>query len=145
MSPYAHLSAEVMNEGKSKRQGTAVSIFVGIGLFFILPLALEPVLTQPTRVFLPVFMACYFVAALGLALQWPQVSWRVGLWLFLLWPAFLLFAVFLSADRPWNWKGDLLSLAAYGSMLVAACFGGWLGAFVSKRRRKALDTGQPSP
>jgi hypothetical protein len=134
-----------MNEQQRKRQGIAIAILLGIALFFILPLALEPGLTQPARVFLPVFIGCYFIAALGLALLWPQVSWRIGLWLFLLWPAFLLFAVFLSADQRWNWRGDLLSLAAYASMFFAACFGGWLGAFISKRRRKALDTSQPSP
>jgi|ERR1044072_66050 hypothetical protein len=132
-----------MHDDKSKRQGTAVAIFLGIGLFFILPLALEPVLSQPARLFLPVFMGSYFVTALGVALLWPQVSWRVGLWLFLPWPPALLFSFFLTADQSWPWKavlGDLLSLAAYALMFIAACFGGWLGAVISNRRRNVIDS-----
>jgi hypothetical protein len=131
-----------MQDGKSKRQVTAFAILVGIGLFFILPLVLQPVLNQPARVFLPVFMGCYFVAALGLALLWPQVSWRVGLWLFLPWPPALLFSFFLAADQPWPWKavlGDLLSVGAYALMFIAACFGGWLGALTSRKRSNVSD------
>ncbi len=124
------------NEKKSKHQGMAISIFVGIGMFFILPLVLGPVLRQPAWLYLPIFMACYFLIALVLALNWSPMSWQVGLWLFIPWPPALLFAEFLSADQPWNWKGDLLSVAAYASMFIAACFGGWLGAFINTRRTK---------
>ena len=125
-----------MKNESRRHQGIAISIFVGIGMFFILPLVLAPVLRQPAWLYLPIFMACYFLIALVLGFIWSPVSWQVGLWLFIPWPPALLFAEFLSADQPWNWKGDLLSVAAYASMFIAACFGGWFGTLVDTRRTK---------
>ncbi len=125
-----------MRNEKGKGQGIAVSIFVGIGLFFILPLILTPIFRQSAWVYLPVAMGCYFVAAVTLGIYWPVLNWRIGLWLFAPWPPALLFAEFLSADQPLNWKGDLLSLGVYVLMLIAACFGGWFGTLVDTRRTK---------
>jgi hypothetical protein len=121
---------------RSKRQGIAISVFTGIAAFFLLPLMLWPILDRPDWLYLPVLSAAYFLIAVVIGYFWPPVGWKTGLWLFLPWPPALLFAEFLSADKPWDWKGDLLSLAAYASMLVAACLGGWLGAVISKRRGK---------
>ena len=105
-------------------------------MLIILPLVLAPVLRQPAWLYLPIFMGCFFVAGFALSLIWSRLGWQVGLWLFIPWPPVLLLGEFLSADKPWNWKGDLLSLGAYALMLIAACFGGWFGAFINTRRTK---------
>jgi hypothetical protein len=116
------------------KQGIAVSILFGVAFFFTLPFLLAPVYTASIWIFLPTLMSCYFAAGLTLGLFWPQLSWRVGLWLFLVWPPMLLFALFLAADAgPWNWKGELISLGEYALMMIAACIGGWLGSTISKR------------
>src|SRR6267378_1063534 len=125
-----------MRNKQSKWQAIAVSICVGIGMLIILPLVLAPVLRQPAWLYLPIFMGCFFVAGFALSLIWSRLGWQVGLWLFIPWPPVLLLGEFLSADKPWNWKGDLLSLGAYALMLIAACFGGWFGAFINTRRTK---------
>jgi len=68
-----------MKNESRRHQGIAISIFVGIGVFFILPLVLAPVLRQPAWLYLPIFMACYFLIALVLGFIWSPVSWQVGL------------------------------------------------------------------
>ncbi len=97
---------------QKKRQGIAISIFTGIAAFFLLPLMLWPIMNRPVWLYLPVFSVAYFLIALLIGYFWSPVGWKIGLWLFLPWPPALLFAEFLSADKPWDWKGDLLSLAA---------------------------------
>lgn len=131
--------------GENRNQGIAVTILVGIAAFFIFPLSLSPLLTRPAWVYVPIFMGCYLMVAFVLGFVWKQLSWRIGLWLFLIWPPALLLAYYLAADAgPWNWKGELLSLSAYALMLMAACFGAWLGAAISSSREKKLTMASPS-
>ena len=117
-----------------KNQGIAISIFLGIALFFTLPFMLAPVYAGPIWIFLPVLMSCYFAVALILGFFWRELSWRIGLWLFLVWPPALAFAAFLAGEQPWHWKRELISISQYPAIMVAACVGGWLGRFISRRR-----------
>lgn len=106
-----------------------LAIFLGEGALFYAFLALG-----------------YAVIAGVVAYIWPQLGWRTGLWFFVSFP-FVVLAAFLFSDPPArpNWRAELTVLLAYaGSGLAGACFGGWLGAMISKRRAKKLDAAPPA-
>ena len=81
----------------------------------------------------------YMVAGLVLGFIWPNMSWRLGLWLFSVWPPIILL-MFLFSDPPpiIPWKKELLSLLGYLMILPGACLGAWIGSIL--RRRFSSDT-----
>ena len=80
-------------------------------------------------------IATYGVAGIVFGFIWPSSSWRLGLYLFAVWPPLLLFPVLLSGGKgiPFHWRAELLNLLGYFLILVGACVGAWLGAFIARR------------
>jgi len=114
-----------------------IGILVGIALFCGLPVTIHFLLGDETPLYLPILSTAYGVSGFVLGFLWPQMSWRLGLCLFAIWPPMLLFALFLSADKPiLNWRAELLDLLGYALILFAGCFGAWLGAAMAVRVRK---------
>ncbi len=83
------------------------------------------------------FYCVVVVQGLGaflLSFSWPNLSWRVGLWMFSVWILILLFAVILGG--PPTKMVDLYDAATYLWILFSGCVGGWLGAIIGRRLRK---------
>ena len=75
----------------------------------------------------------YGVAGLVLGFVWPNSGWRLGLYLFAVWPAVLLFGLFLAWEQPANVRATLMNLLGYLLILVGACAGAGLGALIARR------------
>jgi uncharacterized membrane protein YfcA len=122
-----------------------ISFGVGGGVLFIIEPMLALLVSEGAVYFCLLALSYTFFAAV-VAYIWPQLGWRTGLWFFVGFP-FVVLAAFLFSDPPPrpNWRAELTGLLAYaGSGLVGACFGGWLGAMISTRRRRKLNTAPPS-
>lgn len=122
-----------LSRGKSNHRAKAVAVLLGIALFFTLPLVVGFILGDDTPLFLPLLITSYGVSGLILGFTWPDMSWRLGLWLYLIWPAMLLFMFFLSAEQPSDWKRESRDLFGFFLILIAACLGARLGAFIRQR------------
>jgi len=107
-----------------------VVVVVGIGVGFSIPIIAGFFFGETLIPFYCVVIA-QGISGIILSFVWPQMSWRVGLWLFAIWPLILLFAILL-AGLP-RQKQDLFEALTYVWILVAGCIGGWLGAFIARR------------
>jgi hypothetical protein len=112
-----------------------LAVFVGVVLFFILPITVGNRLGDDTPLLLPIIIAAYTVCGVVLGLVWHDDGWRLGIYLFAIWPPALLFAIFLAGELPWTrstvWR-DLKDLLGYMLILVGACLGAWLGAMIRR-------------
>jgi len=82
---------------------------------------------------LPLLITAYGISGVGLGFFWPNIGWRLGLYLFAIWPPVLLFSVFLAGEVPWNIRAELRSLFGYCLILIAACIGGWVGSVIGRQ------------
>jgi hypothetical protein len=121
-------------------------IATGVGGAFLI--AIGPLLVVAVRtewLLNCLLVLSYAAGAAVVAHIWPQLSWRTGLWFFLFLPPALLASFFFTGTEvPIKWQAELRDLFQYVWGLVGACFGGWLGATISKSRRKKLNTAPPS-
>jgi hypothetical protein len=112
-----------------------LAVFVGVVLFFILPITIGNWLGDVTPLLLPIIIAAYAACGVVLGIVWHNDGWRLGIYLFAIWPPALLFAIFLSGELPWTrstvWR-DLKDLLGYMLILVGACLGAWLGAMIRR-------------
>jgi hypothetical protein len=111
----------------------ALAFFVGAILFFFLPAALSVLLGNDTSLMLPLLITAYGASGVALGFFWPNIGWRLGLYLFAIWPPVLLFSVFLAGEVPWNLRAELRSLVGYFLILIAACLGGLVGSLIGRR------------
>lgn len=75
----------------------------------------------------------YSVAGLVLGFVWPNSSWRLGFYLFAVWPPVLLVGAFLAWEQPATVRPTLMNLLGYLLILVGACVGAGLGALIARR------------
>ena len=122
-----------------------LAVFVGVALFFFVGTVPASVLGDYSRLLVPIDIAAYGVAGIVFGFVWPKVGWRLGLYLFAVWPPMLLFMLFLGGEalmaRPVNSKGILRDLLGYLLIGVAACLGAALGAFIRRQRATSLSSG----
>jgi hypothetical protein len=114
----------------------AVSVLLGVTLFFILPITVGNRLGDDTPLLLPIIIAAYTVCGVVLGFVWHDDGWRLGIYLFAIWPPALLFAIFLAGELPWTFSSvwrDLKNLLGYLLILVAAGLGSGLGSFIRRR------------
>jgi hypothetical protein len=114
-----------------------IAVFLGFGLFSIVTLFAWVFFgSSPSYPFL-LLMLSHAITAAVLGYSWPQMAWRVGLWMFLPWPLFLLVGFFLTGEylitREANRKDVFVVLLFCFSMLPVGCIGGWLGG-IAKRQ-----------
>ena len=116
-----------------------VAVTVGIVVLFSITLFPATWLAPVLAIF--AFYATLY-AALGalLGFIWPNISWRLGLWLFAIWPPMLLLMLLLGADAVNDWRREAFSLLGVLLILLAGCLGAWLGGSLSRRRRKESET-----
>jgi len=114
-----------------------VAFFVGILSFLTVPPVIGLVFGQYTLYPFYFLVLSQGIAGLILALIWPRIGWRLGLWLSAIWPFLLLMMAFLGGEElRWaNWKRDASEALTYLWILIAGCVGAWLGAFIARRFR----------
>jgi hypothetical protein len=123
------------------------SKIIAVGVGGALLLAMGPLLAITDRadwLSYCLLTLSYAVIAGVVAFIWPQLNWRTGLWFFVFVPPSLLVSLFFTAEVPINWNAELKSLSEYALAFASACFGGWLGAMISKSRGKKLNTAPPA-
>src|ERR1700694_4297345 len=103
-----------------------LAVIVGVALLFFV--AFVPTLWWSESSSLILFsfdIATYGVAGIVFGFIWPNSGWRLGLYLFAVWPPLLLFPVLLSGGKgiPFHWRAELLDLLGYFLILVGACVG----------------------
>ena len=122
----------------------ALAVFVGTALFFILPITIGSLLGDNTPLYLPLLVAPYGMSGAFLGFLWPDVGWRLGLWLSAIWPPMLLFMLFLGGDALMkehvDLKGTVRDLLGYLMIMIAACLGAEVGAIIRRRRRADSST-----
>jgi hypothetical protein len=119
-----------------------LAVFVGVVLFFILPITIGNWLGDDTSLMLPIIIAAYIVCGVVLGIVWHNDGWRLGIYLFAIWPPALLFAIFLAGEMPWTFSSvwhDLRDLLGYMLILVGACLGAGVGSII-RRRLQGVQT-----
>lgn len=114
----------------------ALAVFVGAILFFFEATVPALLLGDHSPLLVPLDVAVYGVAGVIFGFLWPSVGWRLGLYIFAIWPPVLLFSVFLAGEVPWNMRAELRGLLGYLLMLIAGCLGAELGAHIARRKNK---------
>lgn len=115
----------------------ATAILAGVALPFVVFLPLNFVLGFESPLLWPMTVMAYALAGAALGFFWPRQRWRLGVWLFAVWPPLLVLAALFSDGPllgPAGWKGLLQDLAAYSLMLVASCLGAEAGAVIGRRQ-----------
>ncbi len=117
-----------------------LAVLVGVALFLFVAFV-PPLWFEDSELLLFLFyIATYSLAGFVMGFIWPNNGWRLGLYLFAIWPPMLLFAAFLSGEQPWHVKAELMSLLGYLLILVGACVGAWLGAYIARRASTKTST-----
>lgn len=119
------MTAETVNVNALR--GKIVAVLLGITLFFALPFISSYIFGPYSSWYLALAIALQAVSGAALGFVWPHLSWRLGLWLFAIWPPMLLVMLFLGADAVTDWRREAFSLLAVLLILLAGCLGGWLG------------------
>lgn len=78
-------------------------------------------------------LTVYAVAGLVLGFVWPNSGWRLGFYLSAVWPPVLLAGAFLGWEQSATVRATLMNLLGYLLILVGACVGTGLGAFIGRR------------
>lgn len=113
-----------------------VAVLLGIILFFALPFVSDSLLGENTWRYLVLAIASYGVSGVVLGFIWPNISWRLGLWLFAIWPPMLLLMFFFSDPPPVvHWKQEILGFLGVLLILPGASTGAWLGSLIGRRVR----------
>ena len=116
------------------------AVVVGVGLL-LLGAVVPPRWFGDSSLWLFSFdVSIYGVAGLVLGFIWPNSGWRLGFYLVAIWPPMLLFATFLAWEQPLTVRAILMSLLGYLLILVGACVGAWLGAFIARRASTKTST-----
>jgi len=117
-----------------------VAIVVGILLLLVPAFLFEE--AESAFIYFSIQIAIYSLAGVILGFTWPDMGWRSGVWLYTIWPFFVL-GIFALSDRPpvIRWKEELISLIAILLILPAASAGGWFGAALRTRisRNRTLE------
>ena len=87
-------------------------------------------------------IASFAVSGILLGLIWPQVGWRLGFYLFIVWPLYIVGTVAFS-DPPAviRWKDELLGLGSYLLILPGSTLGAWLGSRLRSGRSNDTTIG----
>ena len=110
------------------------AVTIGIGLFFFVAFLPAQLFGNAVWLWVAADIVSYTIGGVVLGFIWPDMSWRLGIWLFAVWPLIILLA-FLISDPPRviNWKEELLSLLGYLMILPGACLGAWIGSLLRLR------------
>lgn len=130
--------AEISSEQRGNPFPQILAILVGLTLFFVLATVPASIFGDHSPYLLTIDIVAYGIAGIVLGFFWPKLGWRLGLYLFAVWPPMLLFMLFLGGENltngPVNWKGILSDLIGYLMIGVAACVGAALGSAIKRRR-----------
>jgi hypothetical protein len=111
-----------------------VAVLLGITLFFALPFVSDSLLGENTWWYL---VLSYGASGVVLGFIWPNMSWRLGLWLFAIWPPMLVLMLFFSDPQPVvHWKREILGFLGFFLILPGASTGAWLGSLIARRVKK---------
>jgi hypothetical protein len=116
-----------------------IAVFLGFALVFFIT-TLGWYFPETSLYPFLLLMLSHVVAATVLGYMWPHIGWRIGLWMFVPWPLFVLVLFLLTGDYLLspraNGKDILVVLLFCFSMLPLGCIGGWLGALMAGRYKK---------
>ena len=133
--------ADATSEGLKAR---LIAFITGVAMVFLLMPVYEYIVGTRTGYVVLVDIAVYGLAGLIFGYLWPGAGWRLGLYLFAIWPPLLLFSLFLGGEAlmegPVDWRGMFRDHAGYLLMGVAACVGAWLGAWLRRWRLKPVSS-----
>ena len=123
------------------------AVAAGIALFFFVGLVSDAWSKASSLVLFTFFVGTYSLAGIAIGFIWPNSGWRLGLFLFAVWPPFILLN-FLFSDPPpvIHWKEELVGLFAYLLILPGATFGAWVGSIIRRRHtsnRESLGVKPP--
>jgi hypothetical protein len=115
-------------------RGRICAVVAGIGLLLFVAFLSDSWSNASSFLLFTFFVATYSVGGVILGFIWPNSGWRLGLYLFSIWPLFLVASVLFS-DPPAvvNWGGQLLALLGYLLILPGAVIGAWLGSRIRGR------------
>jgi hypothetical protein len=110
-----------------------LAAIAGVALLFFVAFVAELRPGTPLLILFIFFIGTYSIAGILLGFIWPDSGWRLGGYLFAIWPLFLLVA-FLFSDPPpvIHWKQELTGLFAYLVILPGAAFGAWAGSRIRR-------------
>ncbi|MGI9067728.1 MAG: hypothetical protein ACR2HX_15185 [Pyrinomonadaceae bacterium] len=118
----------------SEIRARALAVLVGVALFFFEAAVPALLLGDSSPLLVPIDVAVYGVSGVVFGFVWPDGGWRLGLYLFAIWPPMLLFMLFLSIEQPSDWKREARNLFGYLLILIAACIGAQIGTLIRRRR-----------
>lgn len=111
-----------------------LAVIAGMVLFFFVGVLVQlGHLTSLLIVFM-LQIASYSVVGIALGFGWPNIGWRLGLYLFSILPLIILASVLFS-DPPSvvHWREELFVLLGYLMILPGACLGAWIGSILRRR------------
>lgn len=111
---------------------TAYGVAWAVGIFALLVAAYLPLTWSSPLLKLVTHGMTYLIGGVVLALVWPSVTWRWGLWMFAPLAALIGFSVLFSGFGGAFLTKDLPLLFA---VLAGGCLGGLIGARLSPRSR----------
>lgn len=110
-----------------------LAVITSLALVFVLAFGFEGRRDIPFPSFV-IYIAAYSAAGVLFGFVWPNSGWRLGLYLFAVWPLFIV-VLFLFSDPPSviHWKEEILGLLGLLSILPGACLGAWIGSLLRRR------------
>jgi hypothetical protein len=111
-----------------------LAVIAGIALFFFVAFVSELWSKTSSLILFTFFVATYGLVGFVFGFVWPSSGWRLGLYLFSIWPPVLALETVFAWGQPiTDVKGTLLDLVGYLLILIGSCVGGWIGAVIGQR------------
>ena len=111
-----------------------IAVTTGIALLFFVAFLPLQSFANAVSLWFAADIVIYVIAGVVLGFIWPNSGWRLGPYLFAIWPVFIILNVLIS-DRPpvIHWKEELLGLFGLLMILPGACLGAWVGSMLRRR------------
>ena len=117
-----------------------VAVIVGVLLLFFVAFVSDLWPKTSSLILFTVCTAIYGVVGIVVGSVWPSSGWRLGLYLFAVWPPVLAFGTFLAWEHPINdVKGTLMDLLGYLLFLIGGCVGAAFGSVLARRFATSTD------
>jgi hypothetical protein len=124
-----------------------IAVSLGLGLFSTV-IAVGSLFSGSSLYPFLFLVLSHAITAGVLGYIWPHIGWRIGLWMFLVWPVILIVGFSLTADyivsAQEKWKDILVALLFCFAMMPVGCSGGWIGALIARYKRHSPIKSSPA-